>query len=163
MSSQKLGTKRVPMMALRNIPNTTAVPSDMRLSAPAPVANIMGITPKMNASAVIMMGRKRMTPALSAEVRIGVPDFRKSVAYSTMRMAFFADSPSSSINPIWVYMLMLSPMNIHPSTVPRIATGIESTTAMGSVQLSYCAARTSRVIIMANMNTTVMVVPDWVS
>ena len=43
--------------------------------------------------------------------------------------------------------------------VPRIAVGIEITTASGSVQLSYWAASTRMVTIMANSNTVVMVVP----
>ena len=60
-------------------------------------------------------------------------------------------------------MLMLWLMNIHPSTVPRMAIGIDSTTAIGSVQLSYWAASTSSVRMMAKRNTAVTVVPDWVS
>ena len=35
------------------MPNTTAVPSEMRLAAPAPVAKSMGITPNTNESAVM--------------------------------------------------------------------------------------------------------------
>ena len=54
-------------------------------------------------------------------------------------------------------------MSIHPITVPSMAVGIEMTTAIGSVQLSYCAASTSMVIITAKISTNVMVVPDWVS
>ena len=59
MNAQKFGTNSVPMKAFMAMPNTIAVPSALRLPAPGPVANIMGNTPKMNASAVIMMGRKR--------------------------------------------------------------------------------------------------------
>ena len=53
--------------------------------------------------------------------------------------------------------------NIHPSTVPKIAVGIEMTTAIGSVQLSYWAAKTRIVMTMAKIRTIEIVVPDWVS
>ena len=60
-------------------------------------------------------------------------------------------------------MLMLWFMHIHPNTVPNMATGMAGTTAMGSLQLSYWAASTSMVMIMAKMNTTFTVSPDCVS
>lgn len=60
---QNRGTKSVPKMALMVMPHTIAAPISRRLHEPAPVANIMGITPKINASAVIIIGRNRITPA----------------------------------------------------------------------------------------------------
>lgn len=102
ISIQKLGTKRVPMKAFIAMPKTTAVPIAIRLLAPGPVANSIGITPNTNASAVIMMGRNRICPASSAAFMIGTPALRKSMAYSTIRMAFLADMPKSRINPICV-------------------------------------------------------------
>ena len=51
-------------------------------------------------------------------------------------------------------------MQMHPRIVPRIAIGVARITAIGSVQLSYWAASTRMVIMIANMNTNVMVVPD---
>ena len=100
MNSQKLGTKSVPMKAFIAMPNTTAVPSSIRLLAPAPVANIIGITPNTKARAVIMIGRKRITPASWADCLMLFPLLRKSIAYSTIRMAFLADMPISNIKPI---------------------------------------------------------------
>ena len=85
------------------------------------------------------------------------------MAYSTMRMAFFADMPSSSMSPICVYMLTLCPMMMTPARVPSTAIGMLSITATGSVQLSYCAASTRRVITTANTSTKAMVVPACVS
>ena len=54
------------MMALTAIPKTTAVPRLKRLEAPAPVANSIGMTPNTNASAVIIIGRKRTLPPWNA-------------------------------------------------------------------------------------------------
>lgn len=66
ITSQKFGTNNVPIKPFIAMPNTTAVPSSMRLLAPAPLANIIGITPKTNARAVIMIGRNLITPASCA-------------------------------------------------------------------------------------------------
>lgn len=101
-SSQNPGTKRVPAKALVAMPNTTAVPSAIRDWAPAPVANSIGRTPNTNANAVIMIGRKRMLPASVAACLTLRPVLWKSLAYSTIRMAFLAARPSSRIIPIWV-------------------------------------------------------------
>lgn len=45
----------------------------LRLPAPGPLANSIGITPNTNAKAVIMMGRKRICPASCAAWIIGTP------------------------------------------------------------------------------------------
>ena len=76
MKAQKLGTNRVPMKAFMAMPNTTAAPRAVRLPAPGPVANSIGITPNTNAKAVIMMGRKRICPASCAAWIIGTPFLR---------------------------------------------------------------------------------------
>jgi hypothetical protein len=70
-SSQKFGTKRVPNTAFTAIPNTTAAPKLMRLAAPAPVANNIGITPNTNANDVIIIGRNLTRPAFIDASRIG--------------------------------------------------------------------------------------------
>ena len=46
-----------------SIPENTAVPSDWRISAPAPVAIANGTTPKMKAKDVIRIGRRRVRAA----------------------------------------------------------------------------------------------------
>src|SRR5262249_14536489 len=51
------------------IPAKTAVPSDCRISAPAPTAIVSGSTPKMNASDVIRIGRIRVRAAWTARPR----------------------------------------------------------------------------------------------
>ena len=45
------------------IPNTTVTPKDARAPAPAPLANINGKHPMMNAKDVIKIGRKRIFAA----------------------------------------------------------------------------------------------------
>lgn len=53
----------VPSNVLSVIPNTTAVPNDTRLAAPAPVANTNGMTPNIKAKEVIKIGRNLTRPA----------------------------------------------------------------------------------------------------
>ena len=65
--------------------------------------------------------------------------------------------------PICVYIEMDCDMMMQPMMVPRMAVGIDIITATGSVQLSYWAASTRRVMMTANNSTVVIVVPDWVS
>ena len=47
------------------MPPNTAVPSDRRISAPAPAATTSGTTPRMKANEVMMMGRRRSLHASS--------------------------------------------------------------------------------------------------
>ena len=58
--------KRRPKQVTPNIPNSTAVPSDCRISAPAPVATASGVTPRMKAREVIRIGRRRVRAACTA-------------------------------------------------------------------------------------------------
>ncbi len=83
------------------MPPKTAVPRAWRLAAPAPVATIMGTTPRMKANEVIRIGRKRRVEALTAASAGVSPASRRILANSTMRMAFLAASPISMTKPIW--------------------------------------------------------------
>ncbi|MCY1437809.1 hypothetical protein D9M71_539840 [compost metagenome] len=77
------------------------MPMTWRTSAPAPLEYTSGSTPMMKATEVIRIGRRRSrqdSMAASSGVR---PANSSSRANSTMRMAFFADSPTSTIRPIW--------------------------------------------------------------
>ncbi len=49
-----------------SVPPIMPVPMAMRLFAPAPVAIASGITPAINASEVMMIGRKRVCAARNA-------------------------------------------------------------------------------------------------
>ena len=55
----------------------------------------------MKASEVIRIGRSRMRPASIAASTIDRPRCRSCSANSTIRIAFFADSPISITRPTW--------------------------------------------------------------
>ncbi|MNT82641.1 hypothetical protein D3C72_2223990 [compost metagenome] len=96
----------------------------------------------MKAMDVIRIGRRRKRLASMAACTMLRPCISSSRANSTIRIAFFADSPTSTIRPICVKML-LSPRVTHtPSSADRIDIGTISRMASGSVRLSYCAAST---------------------
>ena len=71
-----------------HIPPTTVVPIERRELAPAPKAKAKGIVPKINAKAVIRIGRKRILAALIPDSRGLSPVRRRSRANSTIRIAF---------------------------------------------------------------------------
>ena len=71
----------------------------------------------MKASEVIRIGRSRKRLASIAACTGVRPANSSSRANSTIRMAFLADSPTRTINPIWVNTL-LSPL---VSQTPSIA------------------------------------------
>ena len=85
------------------MPPNTAVPSDLRALAPAPVANTSGSTPRMNANEVIRIGRNRSRAASTAASRDrSGPVPRRSRANSTIRIAFLLASAMISTMPICV-------------------------------------------------------------
>ena len=90
---------------LRNVaaamPPATAVPTECRASRPAPLATTSGMTPRMNASDVMRIGRSRIRAASTAASAISMPRSRSSSANCTIRMPFFADRPMSITRPIW--------------------------------------------------------------
>jgi hypothetical protein len=77
------------------------VPMICRPTAPAPDASAKGRTPRMNANAVIKIGRSRSRAAASAASIIDLPFSTSTLANYTMRIAFLADSPMSMTKPIW--------------------------------------------------------------
>ena len=86
-----------------SIPPITPVPMEWRLAEPAPELMASGTQPRMNASEVITMGRKRSLAASSAESKMPLPSARSNTANSTMRMAFFAARPIRVTRPTWKY------------------------------------------------------------
>ena len=58
--------KSRPNAVTPSMPKNTAVPSDCRISAPAPVAITSGTTPRMKAKDVIRIGRSRVRAAWTA-------------------------------------------------------------------------------------------------
>src|ERR1051325_11703971 len=77
--------------------------ANRRAPAPAPVEKASGITPRMKASEVMRIGRKRSLAASTAAAEADSPCSCFITAYSTIRMAFFAARPSSVTSPIWKY------------------------------------------------------------
>ena len=84
------------------MPKKTAVPMTFWAPAPAPLAFISGITPRMKAKAVIRIGRKRRRADSSAASANPMPSWScLAFANSTIRIAFLAASPISMMLPIW--------------------------------------------------------------
>jgi hypothetical protein len=75
------------------------VPMAWRLLAPAPLDRASGVPPRMNAMEVMRIGRKRSRQASKVDSIRPRPDWRRVLANSMMRMAFFADRPITAISP----------------------------------------------------------------
>ena len=57
MTEKKTGVRKIPNSVTPTMPLNTAIPSDRRISEPAPEATASGITPMMKANEVIRIGR----------------------------------------------------------------------------------------------------------
>jgi hypothetical protein len=84
------------------MPPNTAVPSERRAAAPAPVAPTSGKMPKMNANDVIRIGRNRSRDASTAASRMLRPWLRSSRANSTIKIAFLLAKAMISTMPTCV-------------------------------------------------------------
>ncbi len=83
--SQKRCGKHAPM---------TPVPTAFCAPLPAPWLITSGMTPRTKASEVIRIGRRRILDASSVASMMPLPSFSiRSLANSTIRMAFLADKP----------------------------------------------------------------------
>ena len=94
------GMRKTPMKVATSMPKKTAVPMTFCAPAPAPLAVISGTTPRMNANAVIRIGRKRSRADSSAASSTGMPSSCLALANSTIRIAFLAARPISMMLPI---------------------------------------------------------------
>ena len=101
ISRKNHGTKKIARNVAASMPPMTPVPTECRAPAPAPVEIASGSTPRMNASEVIRIGRKRSRAASIAAADVDRPSSCRRSANSTIRIAFFAASPSSVTRPIW--------------------------------------------------------------
>ncbi|MPN37557.1 hypothetical protein SDC9_185077 [bioreactor metagenome] len=124
------------------MPKNTAMPIAWRISEPAPEDSTSGTTPMMKAIEVIRIGRRRRRLASIAAWSGGLPCSSSSRANSTIRMAFLADRPTSTISPIWVNRLLSPPVSHTPVSAARMLVGTIMITASGKVRLSYWAAST---------------------
>ena len=97
------------------MPANTATPIALRISAPAPLDTTSGTTPAMNAIEVIKIGRKRKRQASSTASHVLAPACSRVRANSTIRIAFLHASPTSTIRPICVKMLLSPPLSQTPA------------------------------------------------
>ena len=126
------------------MPPNTPVPIACCVSALAPVASISGTTPSANAKDVIRIGRKRNLAASTVASTRPLPCACNWRAYSTIRIAFFADRPMMVIMPTLKNTSFGMPRNITASTAPNSPSGTTSITETGIDQLSYSAASTRK-------------------
>ena len=136
MSTKKSGTKRMARAVAESMPPITAVPMAIWPPAPAPWAMASGSTPSTKASEVMRMGRSRMRAASSAASTTLLPRSCSSLANSTMRMAFLAESPTVVSSPTWKKTSLVSPRSSMASTAPSTPSGTTSMTETGIDQLS---------------------------
>ena len=133
-------------------------------TAPAPVASTSGITPSIKASDVIMIGRRRSRTASSVAFSNSSPWSTRSLANSTISMAFFAASPISVINPICAYTLLSRFLSADNAIMaPNAPSGTASNTENGTDQLSYNAARNRNTNTIDNMKIYTVLDPAWSS
>jgi hypothetical protein len=88
-------------MVADSMPPITPVPMACWLPEPAPLEIARGRTPKMKASEVMMIGRRRMRTAFQGGVDQDMPFSYRSLANSTIRMAFLAARPMVVSRPTW--------------------------------------------------------------
>ena len=117
-------------------PPITARAIGARNPPPSPIPMAMGSMPKIMASVVITMGRRRTRPASMSAVRRSAPACLRSFALSTSRIAFFVTSPISMITPIMLIMLNVSSVSSSASSTPMSDSGSDSMMANGCVKLS---------------------------
>ena len=82
------------------------------------------------------MGRRRSRAPMSAASARLRPPWNSSLANSTIRIAFLAARPMSITRPICPYTSRAKPRPSRPRNAPTTATGTESRTLKGRVQLS---------------------------
>ncbi len=117
----------------------------------------------MKAIEVIRIGRRRSRLASIAACTTERPRRSSSCANSTIRIAFFAASPTSTTSEIWVKMLLSPCVSQTPAIADSSAIGTIRITASGRVQLSYSAASTRNTSSTAIGNTSMPLLPARIS
>ena len=115
----------------------TAVPMICRPTAPAPDAIASGRTPRMNANAVIKIGRRRRRAAASAASISDLPPSYSAFANSTIRIAFLADEPDEHDQADLGIHVMANARSHSAVKAPKTAIGTVRSTLNGNDQLSY--------------------------
>ena len=109
MKTKKTGTNRTARIVAEIMPPSTPVPMACWLFDAAPEAMARGTTPKMKASEVMTIGRKRSVDASMVASTSDLPGFQRSLANSTIRIAFLAERPMIVMRPILKYTSLGSP------------------------------------------------------
>ena len=125
-----------------SMPPTTATPSGARASPPAPNPSAIGRIPAMVESAVMSTGRKRVCAACVTASSTSSPCARSRFANSTIRIEFFATSPTSITRPIWLNRFSVWPVAISARSAPVNETATATMIVAGSMKLSNWAAST---------------------
>ncbi len=141
------------------MPLNTATPIAWRISDPAPWLVTSGETPAMNAMLVMRIGRRRSLAASTAARAGSNPSSCFALANSTIKIAFLAARPISTISPICVNTLLSPPLIMTPAIAAKSVKGTIRITASGSRKLSYCAASTRNTSRMHSGNTKTAVLP----
>ena len=113
----------------------------------------------MNANEVIRIGRSRSRHASSIASRRARPACSRTLANSTIRIAFFAASPTSTIRPICVSRLLSWPRIENADHGEQDAQRDDQDDASGSDQLSNCAASVRKTKTTESAKTTTAVSP----
>ena len=137
------------------MPPTAAIPSGARSSPPAPTPSsspsvrlppsAIGSMPTIVESAVIRIGRKRVRPASNAASAMPRPCSRSWFANSTIRIEFFATSPTSITMPIWLKRLSVVPVSQSVASAPVKESATAIRIVSGWTKLSNCAANTRKI------------------
>ena len=101
---------------------------------PRPRRDDEGRTPRMNASDVIRMGRRRMRAASIAASTTVMPR-PQLLGELDDQIGFFAASPIEHDQPTWQYTIVGKPARPLRRSAPRTATGTPSSTMNGSTGL----------------------------
>ena len=88
--TKKTGIRKIPIDVAASIPETTAVPMLLRAAELAPLAMVNGKQPIMKASEVMMIGRSLKPDASTAAFFASIPLSVRTLANSTIKIAFFA-------------------------------------------------------------------------
>ncbi|OPX99115.1 MAG: hypothetical protein A4E60_02873 [Syntrophorhabdus sp. PtaB.Bin047] len=117
----------------------------------------------MKASEVMMIGRRRCSPAWMVASMMERPCFLRSAAKATRRTAFFAPRPIRTRRPIWKYTSFSRPRTQLKKRAPRIPKGTAVMTDPGMTQDSNWAARMRKTMMRPNMKADDEVPPDCFS
>src|SRR5579859_3927724 len=125
-SVAKVATVRPPM---------TARASGAFCSPPSPMPSAIGSMPMIIAHAVMIMGRSRVKPAVTAASRGATPLARSSLAKVTSRIELAVATPIDMIAPIRLGTLKVVCVRKSAHTIPQKAPGKAQMMMNGSSQL----------------------------